>query len=182
MHCHTLADRVEPFAGWNQFPYLLDRFEPPSSAVWRGRRHDEYVRRCWPEIDAVVARLREVRRLHPGLERVFVLTNGSKDWVDALKEALLRNGDHDEVVPEADHTMQAEEDEPRILPGGIRVQPLPPVLNSKAGWKAVYTSRDLRLMWAEREIDQAVDMEIARRAEVFLGNGVSGLRIWVDCD
>ncbi|KIO23715.1 hypothetical protein M407DRAFT_107536 [Tulasnella calospora MUT 4182] len=192
MHCHWLADRIEPFAGWNQFPFLLDRFSPPESApgyLGRGKNHELYMSRCWPEIDQIVRRLREIRRLHPGLERVFVLTNGKKDWVDRLKRALVQSGDgpvSDDgaedgsssttgppSLPNGEDTPSV--DGPQVPPGAIRVQPVPPPATSKAGWKEVLTSKDLEIFWTEREIDQAVDMEIARRAEVFLGNGFSSL-------
>ncbi|KAG8915667.1 hypothetical protein FRC00_001533, partial [Tulasnella sp. 408] len=191
MHCHWLADRIEPFAGWNQFPFLLDRFTPPESLpgyLQRGKTHDLYMSRCWPEIDHIVKRLREIRRLHPGLERVFVLTNGKKDWVDRLKRALVQSGDgpllddgtedgsSTTTIPSLPNAEDAPNTEggigPQVPPGAIRVQPVPPPATSKAGWKEVLTSKDLQIFWTEREIDQAVDMEIARRAEVFLGNGV----------
>jgi hypothetical protein len=40
------------------------------------------------------------------------------------------------------------------------------------GW-TVATTRDLVLDTEQRDVSMAVDMEIARRAAVFLGNGVS---------
>jgi hypothetical protein len=42
-------------------------------------------------------------------------------------------------------------------------------------WKHIVTSRDLRLTGEQRRNSQAVDMAIAQRAEVFLGNGVRDL-------
>jgi len=133
--------------------------------------------RCWPEIDAIVARLKEIRRLHPGLERVFVLTNGKKDWVEKLKHALtVGPGDASE---DEDDKEAGWKDKPIPIPikipGGIRVQPVPPPTSETRPWIEVLTSKDLSLLWTEREVDQAVDMEIARRAEVFLGNGFSSL-------
>ncbi|KAG8855398.1 hypothetical protein FRB96_007055 [Tulasnella sp. 330] len=183
LHCHKLADISDPFMGWNQFPYLLDRFTPPPKksrnklvesldVIGRGRKHDLYMERCWPEIDAIVKRLRELRRLHTGLERVFVLTNGKKEWVEELKRALMNTKEEKEVVEERE---KVEAGWPTKLPGAIRVQPVPPKPSENRPWVEVLTSKDLSLMWTEREVDQAVDMEIARRAEVFLGNGFSSL-------
>ncbi|KZV83718.1 hypothetical protein EXIGLDRAFT_625252 [Exidia glandulosa HHB12029] len=43
------------------------------------------------------------------------------------------------------------------------------------GWKDVLTSRDLELPADERIVDQGIDMEIATRAELFVGNGFSSL-------
>ncbi|KAG8905668.1 hypothetical protein FRB99_008440 [Tulasnella sp. 403] len=180
IHCHWLADRTEPFAGWNQFQYLLDRFTPPPAAfslLGRGRIHDMYMERCWPEIEQIIRKLRDVRRLHPELERVFILTNGKRDWVDKLKRALIQ-GELVEEEPEASTDLPQRPSGPElppVVPGAIRVQPRPPPMNGKAGWKAVYTSKDLRLLWTEREVDQVVDMEIARRAQVFVGNGFSSM-------
>lgn len=42
----------------------------------------------------------------------------------------------------------------------------------KNGWTTVATSRDLALDADQRDVSMAVDMEIARRAAVFVGNGV----------
>ncbi|KAG8856913.1 hypothetical protein FRB96_006176 [Tulasnella sp. 330] len=46
---------------------------------------------------------------------------------------------------------------------------------SQDGWSNVVTSKDLRLTAGESEVDGAVDMQIAARAEVFIGNGFSSL-------
>jgi hypothetical protein len=47
------------------------------------------------------------------------------------------------------------------------------------GWRAVLSARDLKLDAEQIEVGQAVDMEIARRAEVFIGNGVRFVvRLW----
>lgn len=46
------------------------------------------------------------------------------------------------------------------------------LLLSQDGWANVVTSKDLRLTAGEAEVDGAVDMQIAARAEVFIGNGV----------
>lgn len=41
------------------------------------------------------------------------------------------------------------------------------------GWTNIVTTRDLVLDAEAKEVGMAVDMEIARRAAVFVGNGVS---------
>ncbi|KAG8990815.1 hypothetical protein FRB94_013086 [Tulasnella sp. JGI-2019a] len=183
LHCHKLADISDPFMGWNQFPYLLDRFTPPPKGeglkgsldvITRGRKHDLYMERCWPEIDAIVKRLREVRRLHTGLERVFVLTNGKKEWVELLKRALMNTKDDGDDAGDTEKEREGS-GPPITIPGAIRVQPVPPTSRENRPWIEVLTSKDLSILWTEREVDQAVDMEIARRAEVFLGNGFSSL-------
>ncbi|KZV98889.1 hypothetical protein EXIGLDRAFT_275066 [Exidia glandulosa HHB12029] len=47
------------------------------------------------------------------------------------------------------------------------------------GWRTVSSSKDLVLEHVENSVNQAVDMEIARRAEVFVGNGFSTLSAMV---
>nr|GAT55548.1 predicted protein [Mycena chlorophos] len=42
-----------------------------------------------------------------------------------------------------------------------------------AGWKTIATTQDLRLSLEQKDVSMAVDMEIARRAAVFVGNGWS---------
>lgn len=39
-------------------------------------------------------------------------------------------------------------------------------------WEGLATSRDLELDWEQKYVAQAVDMHVAQRAEVFIGNGV----------
>jgi len=45
----------------------------------------------------------------------------------------------------------------------------------KEGWSTIRTSRDLRLDQEQMEVNGAVDAEIARKAAVFIGNGVSAV-------
>jgi hypothetical protein len=73
-----------------------------------------------------------MRKLHPGLDRIYILTNGKPDYLAKLKEDLGADG-----------------------------------------WKKVSTSQDMSLNWQETWVSQSIDMSIAQRAEVFVGNGVS---------
>lgn len=43
------------------------------------------------------------------------------------------------------------------------------------GWHEVLIGSDVTNEWADREVAEAVDIEIARRAGVFVGNGFSAL-------
>jgi hypothetical protein len=40
------------------------------------------------------------------------------------------------------------------------------------GWSHVATTQDLELTQEQKDVSMAVDMEIARKAAVFVGNGV----------
>lgn len=46
---------------------------------------------------------------------------------------------------------------------------------AKDGWDNVISRRDLTLDKQQRGVSVAVDMSIAEKAEVFVGNGVGGL-------
>jgi hypothetical protein len=149
-HCTNIADWSARFMGFNEFPGLPDRFSPPEVPA-RGNAPPEevarYRRHCFPEIEQIVTRVREVRTaLLPAtpLERVYVLTNGRPEWLARLKEAL-----------QADARSSGLEE-----------------------WAHIGTSRDLRLTREQQHNAQAVDMAVAQRAEVFLGNGVRSARIF----
>ena len=146
--------------GFNEFPKLPDRFipPPPPVVVFSSSSSDSddsepeppevppevqarYRAHCLPDIDQIVARVREVRAsLLPmsRLTRVYALTNGRPEWLKGLKEAL-----------QADARREGLEE-----------------------WEHIGTSRDLRLTKEQNHNKQAVDMAVAQRAEVFLGNGV----------
>jgi hypothetical protein len=47
---------------------------------------------CWPRLDGIRDKLAAVRRAHPGLEDVYLMTNGEDRWVGALIELLLEDG------------------------------------------------------------------------------------------
>ena len=133
--------------GFNEFPELPDRFSLPvghSQGITKPEEHARHLARCFPEIEEIVSRVREVRTsLLPGtiLTRVYVLTNGPAKWLEQLKDSLQEDARKEGV----------EE------------------------WEHIVTSRDLRLTGEQRRNSQAVDMAVAQRAEVFLGNGVRDL-------
>lgn len=63
--------------------------------------------------------------------------------------------------------------------GGSWLTELRQTLHSD-GWEDVKTTADMQLNMEQRHVSMAVDMAIAEKAEVFIGNGVSstGSRIW----
>jgi len=128
-HCKHLFTYGSTFEAWNMLPGLHTEPRPEgiSDEEWHARR-------CWPTIDHIAERMANVKKAYPGLERVFLLTNGDKAWVAKLKQVLR-----------------------------------------SAGWKAVVSSLDLDLSYQDIGLGPAIDMEIARRADVFIGNGWSSL-------
>jgi hypothetical protein len=80
--------------GFNEFPELLDRFSPPAVHS-RGNappeEHARYRVHCYPEIEQIVTRVRDVRAsLQPTtpLTRMYVLSNGRRAWLQELSAAL----------------------------------------------------------------------------------------------
>jgi hypothetical protein len=150
-HCTTLANWTSRFMGFNEFPGLPDKFTPPATisssfdddygydlSPEERARHRAH---CFPEIDQIVSRVREVRASLPPttkLTRVYTLTNGRPEWLRDLKDALQEDARREGL------------DE----------------------WEHIGTSRDLRLTGEQKHNSPAMDMAIAQRAEVFIGNGV----------
>ncbi|KAI0245909.1 hypothetical protein BJV78DRAFT_229049 [Lactifluus subvellereus] len=93
-HCNVIANWSASFMGFNEFPELPDRFSPPAVPNWGSAPPEELARyraHCSPEIEQIVARVREVRvSILPTtrLTRLYVLTNGRADWVQELRFAL----------------------------------------------------------------------------------------------
>lgn len=50
----------------------------------------------------------------------------------------------------------------------------------KDGWTTVVTSRDLEFDSEQKEVGMAVDMDLARKAAVFIGNGVCDFSFFSD--
>ncbi|KAI0291368.1 hypothetical protein B0F90DRAFT_1777336 [Multifurca ochricompacta] len=146
-HCKNLANWYAHFMGFNEFPGLPDRFIPPPPlrvGDASEEDHAQYREHCFPEIEDIVRRVREVRASLSSttqLRRVYVLTNGKPEWLEKLKEAL-------------------QEDAKK---GGMPV------------WEHIGTSRDLVLTGEQKHNSQAMDMAVAQRAEVFMGNGFSSM-------
>ena len=61
------------------------------------------------------------------------------------------------------------------------VEELKTVLAKESPWESVKSSRDLELTWEEKFVAQGVDMLVAQRAEVIIGNGVSSYACRMYC-
>lgn len=57
------------------------------------------------------------------------------------------------------------------------VEELKTALAEGAAWESIKSSRDLDLTWEEKFVAHAVDMFVAQKAEVIIGNGVSSLHV-----
>lgn len=107
---------------------------------------DVYMRHCYPNDNQIRARIAEIRSQF--VTNTAPRPDGTRRTLDVL--FLLTNGDNDWL---RSLNSQLMED----------------------GWGTVVTSKDLTLDDEQLEVSMAVDMEIARKAEVFMGNAVSFL-------
>ncbi|KAF8966258.1 hypothetical protein BDZ97DRAFT_1729215 [Flammula alnicola] len=87
------------------------------------------------------------------LKRIYIMTNGDKEWLAEVKAALIEDAARSNFMVGAD--------------GGE--------WEFEWVWEDVSTSRDLQLGWEEKPVAQALDSYVAQRAEVFVGNGFSSL-------
>jgi len=159
-HCVNLEEWGAVFAGFNSFPELQDRLFPEGGYKTREDRKEGYRKHCFPSIEDIVAKVRQVRKdtrdyakvaasesrssakwgstaQYTELRRIYVMTNAPKDWLEELKRALHQDTDGEEQ------------------------------------WEAIHTSRDLVLSWEQKYVAQALDMYVATRSQAFIGNGVS---------
>ena len=149
----ALSDTFCVQVGWNQLPEIQDRFHVPPG----GMVHDDsdprllnatgiYLEHCWPDASQIATRIHNVRR----------------DWKkstggDLTHLHIMTNGNR-AWVNDLKWTLGVDARQRRDKP-----------------WNHISSSLDLKLTKEQTHVSQAVDMAIAERATVFLGNGVSHL-------
>ena len=137
-HCPKLRSGKTTFTGLNTQPGTIDKdiklAENKDGSLTQDSV-DAFQRACFPSINQIVERVRQVRQTEEGkgLKNVFIMTNGSPEWVEGLGEALMK-----------DHP-----------------------------WNLIASSLQMRVSWEQKFVASAVDMMIAQRSDVFIGNGVS---------
>ena len=137
-HCPNLRSWKSSFHGLNTQPGTVDKditlVEGEGGSLTQASA-DAFQRACFPNVNQIVERVRQIRQTEEGkgLRNVFIMTNGSPEWVEGLREALMK-------------------DYP---------------------WKLIASSLQMRVSWEQKFVSSAVDMMIAQRSDVFIGNGVS---------
>ncbi|KAI0032866.1 hypothetical protein K488DRAFT_48935 [Vararia minispora EC-137] len=94
-HCENLANWRSQYNAFNVRPDFTDKHDPPPGGG-NGEHTEETLaywnHHCFPEIDEIVTRVEAVRgdAMKQGrtLDRIYILTNGSKEWLADLKRAL----------------------------------------------------------------------------------------------
>ncbi|KAG5653431.1 hypothetical protein H0H81_000433 [Sphagnurus paluster] len=147
-HCETLASRQTGFTTWATLPSLHLSVFPPALDQ---NNHTSVVTHCYPSLPRIVAAIDAQVRSKPHLRTLHVLHDGA--WDHPLVYAQ-----HYRLAAILTSTAHAE----------------------AAGWvggpmKRVTHSGQVPVHWGEADWAVAVDVELARRAEVFVGNGYSSL-------
>ncbi|KAM6496676.1 hypothetical protein JOM56_007149 [Amanita muscaria] len=90
-HCDVLAKWSSQFNGFNQFDELPDKFRVPPGGGWgenTPENFETYRQHCYPPVSQIVEKVLDVKRKVPGLNRVYIMTNGDRAWIDELTRAL----------------------------------------------------------------------------------------------
>ena len=122
-----------PFVSFNKLPSLPGNENvPPSPDMVEATRMGLYRAKCLPSTLDIIARARRMRKNHPVLRMVYILTDANDEWIEEIRMWL-----------------------------------------ASEGWDRVWIGKkDVYPDWEDQEVGVAVDMEVARRAGVFVGNGV----------
>ncbi|KAF8155253.1 hypothetical protein K438DRAFT_1862851 [Mycena galopus ATCC 62051] len=107
-------------------------------------KDERFLARCWPDIDAIVKKAAEARRDY--LAHMASVDGPRSD--ETLDVFYVLTNEKTAWLDELKQALQRDD------------------------W-SVATSQDLMLNAEQRDVSMAVDMEIARRAAVFIGNGWS---------
>ncbi|WRT68820.1 uncharacterized protein IL334_005800 [Kwoniella shivajii] len=132
--CEEKGQRSAPFVSFNKLPLLPGNENvPPPASMGEAARMGLYRAKCLPQTLEIIARARRMRKNHPLLKSVYILTDADDAWINEIRMWL-----------------QSE------------------------GWNDVWIGKDdIYPEWQDKEVGVAVDMEVARRAGVFVGNGFS---------
>lgn len=143
--CKMLSDWNATYYSWNLFAFLPDKFTPPSGGTM-GKNTPENEAQY---MEHCLPSDDDILRKIGDSRRDYLLAaqkDGKEETVDVL---YILTNDDSEWLTEVKMTMKND------------------------GWRVITTSRDLKLDMEAKDVSMAVDMEIATKAAVFIGNGVS---------
>ncbi|KAF6744716.1 hypothetical protein DFP72DRAFT_64830 [Ephemerocybe angulata] len=145
--CMNLAQWNSTFYSWNQLPYLPDRFTPPPGGIPGNNTKENiefYYNRCLPNVDQIIKRINDAR----------------DDWEKEMFGVVVPGHFLNTLyILTNDKTSWMTDFKTRLI--------------NEFGWKVV-TSNDITFGNAqEKDVGMALDMEFARKAAIFLGNGWS---------
>jgi len=115
-HCVHLATWAARWNGFNRFPNFPDKWVVPDGAG--DGEHpptDEalamYMRACYPDINQIVEKVEAVRKTEAGhgLENIYIMTNGDREWLVDLKNALRATGSWNHIATTRDLVLNWEQ-------------------------------------------------------------------------
>lgn len=142
--CTDLATWNSTYYSWNLLTFLPDRFDPPPGGSFAYNTPENTAKYMEHCLPTFEAIVQKVRDSRGDFVKAGV-AKGEQRVLDVIY--LLTNEESDWL----DRLKEA-----------LR----------KDGWYTIRTSRDLVLDQEQTDVNMAVDMDIARRAAVFIGNGV----------
>ena len=147
-HCLQLANWNSTFYSWNLLPFLPDKFIHPSPEGYEPGKNT-------PEGLAHYQ-----KHCYPDQDTVLdKIQKSREEYIQAAKPGEYRVLDIIFLLTN-DATDWVEELKARLR---------------ESGWYTVVATRDLELDQEQKDVGLAVDMDFARKAAVFIGNGVSFL-------
>ncbi|KZV76432.1 hypothetical protein PENSPDRAFT_646205 [Peniophora sp. CONT] len=116
-HCANLANWRSEYNAFNVRPDFPDQLQAPPGGGG-GTHTDEtlgwYVDHCFPDIRHIVKRVKELRVEAKGqgrsLDRIYILTNGDRDWIKKLKEELREAGEWKSIATSRDLEIDWEQE------------------------------------------------------------------------
>jgi len=102
-HCPNLRRSKIRFTGLNIQPGTIDK-DIKLEENWVGSLTqasiDAFQRACYSDVNQIVERVRQIRMTEEGkgLKNVFIMTNGSPEWIEELKEALMRDHPWEQIA------------------------------------------------------------------------------------
>ena len=102
-HCPKLRRSKVGFTGLNTQPGTIDE-DLKLEENWVGSSTqasiDAFQKACYPDVNQIVERVREIRMTEEGkgLRHIFIMTNGSPEWIEELREALMRDHPWEQIA------------------------------------------------------------------------------------
>lgn len=147
--CEGLANWNSTFYGWNLLPELPDPFHAPPLKFEGGHAppetHAAYKERCLPTNEYILDKI--------ATSKAAWEANGAPGEVRRLDVLYVMTNAKNPWIDEFKQSLK----------------------KSNAGWKKVVTSKDMSFDFEETGVNMAVDMELARKAAVYIGNGWSSM-------
>jgi len=147
--CERLANWKATFYGWNLLKELPDPFVSPAIEYEGGHAppevRDAYMERCLPTNQYILDKIADSKSTWE--------KNGAPGEERRLDVLFIMTNAKEEWIAEFQQSLK----------------------KSDAGWRKVVTTRDLEFDFEETGVNMAVDMELARMAAVYIGNGWSSM-------